>query len=186
MAIRLPTPTDPGARAVLARQAAVMFELADDVLDGVTLEECVWQPHPDSWTVHHRDGRWFGELADEPPDLPTPSLGWTMWHPIWWLTTLLAHTTGDPVPEPNEVEWPGNDASLPTLRELWETWVDVVDALDEADLDAGTLTRFPYRDGRPFVHVVGWASMELTKNLSEMCLQRRLRRDLVGRSSDDG
>ena len=50
-------------------------------------------------------------------------------------------------------------------------------ALDEADLQSATLTRFPYRDGRPFAHILGWASMELTKNLSEMCLLRRVLRD---------
>ena len=55
--------------------------------------------------------------------------------------------------------------------------MQLVTALDEADLQSATLTRFPYRDGRPFAHILGWASMELTKNLSEMCLLRRVLRD---------
>lgn len=77
--MRLPIPSDPDPRKVLDRQVAVMFELAEDVLDGVTLEECLWISSDRSWTVHERDDGWFGELGEEPPDLPTPSLGWTMW-----------------------------------------------------------------------------------------------------------
>lgn len=156
-----------------------MFVLAGEVLAGVTLEECLWQSHPNSWTVHERAGRWFGELHDEPPDLRTPSLAWTMWHPIWWLRTLIAHTRNENVSDASSVEWPGPVATLPVLRELWSGWTQCVDALDERDLQSGDLTRFPYDDGRPFVHVLGWASMELTKNIAEMCLLRRLAHDLA-------
>lgn len=177
---RLPVPTDPEARAVIDRQAQVMFVLADEMLSDLTLDECLWQLHPGSWTVHRRGEHWYGELGDEPPDLPTPTLAWTLWHPIWWLTTLLAHTRGTEVPAVESVEWPGPGASLPVLRELWAEWSALVRSLGAADLQSGTLTRFPYDDGRPFVHVVGWASMELTKNIAEMCVLRRLHRDLTG------
>ncbi len=56
--------------------------------------------------------------------------------------------------------------------------MELVTALSEEELGSGTLTRFPNTDGRPFVHVVGWASMEFTKNLAEMCLLRRLQEDV--------
>lgn len=46
--------------------------------------------------------------------------------------------------------------------------------LSTEDLIGGRLTRFPYQDGRPFVYIAGWASMELTKNLAEICLLRRM------------
>jgi hypothetical protein len=174
MTIRLPTPSDPDARLVLHRQVQVMFELADDVLADVTLEQCLRKPDERSWSVHQRDGRWFGELAEETDDLPVPSLAWTMWHPIWWLTVLLAHTSGHEPPAPEKIEWPGPATSLEATRALWGDWNEYLGRLDGVDLTRGELTRFPYTDGRPFIYIAGWASMELTKNLSEMCLLRRL------------
>ena len=154
-----------------------MFELADDVLAGVTLDECLRKPSEASWTVHRREGRWFGQLDDEPADLPTPSLGWTMWHPIWWLSVLLAHAHDEEVPRAEAVEWPGPSSSISTIRRLWADWVEYLAGLDDDALRSGRLTRFPYEDGRPFIYIAGWSSMELTKNLSEMCLLRRLGRD---------
>ncbi len=174
MAVRLPTPTDSDVRTVLNRQALVMFELANEVLEDVTLDECLWQISDRSWTVHESYGRFVGELGDEPPDLPTPSLGWTMWHPIWWLSVLIAHAHGQEIPAPESVEWPGPDSALATIRELWDEWMLFASELDEADLGSGELSKFPYTDGRPFVHTIGWASMELAKNLSEMCMLRRV------------
>ncbi len=106
--------------------------------------------------------------------MAVPTLGWALWHPIWWLQTLLAHSTEQPVPSWEEVEWPGPDRSLPKLRSLWADWTELVGSLEDSELGAAHLTRFPYADDRPFIHIVGWASMELTKNLGEMCLQRRL------------
>jgi hypothetical protein len=174
MAPRLPTPTDPDTRRVLDRQVQVLFQVADDVLAGLTLEDCLAKPDPESWTVHRRDGRWFGELPEETADTPVPTLAWTLWHPLWWLAVLLAHTRGDEVPTPESVEWPGPSDSLPRLRTRWATWIDLLDGLSDDDLQSSRLTRFPYTDARPFIHVAGWASMELTKNLSEMCLLHRL------------
>ena len=156
-----------------------MFELARLVLSDLTLDECLWKPHPDSWTVHQRDGRWCGELGEETDDLPTPTLAWTMWQPIWWLRTLLAHSKGEPVPAAESVEWPGPATALQTLIDLWAEWSLFVAALDPAELESASRTSFPFGDERPFIYVVAWASMELTKNISEMSLLRRIQSDLT-------
>ena len=95
----LPPALDPGLRAVLDRQVLVLLELSDEVLKDVTLTECLRQFHPESWTVHEINGHWFGELEDEPPNVPVPTLGWTMWHPVWWLETLLAVSRSEDAPE---------------------------------------------------------------------------------------
>lgn len=173
----LPPAVDPGLRAVLDRQVLVLLQLCDEVLNDVSLTECLHRFHPDSWTVHERDGRWFGELDEEPPNVPVPTLGWTMWHPVWWLETLLAVSRGDAAPSASDVEWPGPAATVARIRALWSDWTAFVGGLTDEDLASGELTRFPYTDGRPFAYVLGWASMEMTKNLSEMCLLRRLLRD---------
>ena len=175
---RLPVPTDPDVRRVLDRQVELMLHLAGEVMDGVTLDECLWRPTSDGWTVHQRDGRWFGELDEEPPDPPTPSLGWVMWHPIWWLSVLLADARGEPTPAAESIEWPGPTESLPTITGLWREWMDLLDGLSPDQLASPEHTGFPYRDERPFVHIAGWASMELTKNLSEMCQLRRIAQQL--------
>ena len=71
--------------------------------------------------------------------------------------------------------WPGPDGTLPELRRLWGAWMAFVASHDDEALAAASTIAFPYDDGRPVIHVAGWASMELTKNLAEMCMQRRLR-----------
>jgi hypothetical protein len=181
MAVKLPTPTDSDVRTVLNRQALVMFELANEVLADVTLDECLWRISDQSWAVHELNGRFVGELGDEPADLPTPSLAWTMWHPIWWLSVLIAHAHGREIPAPESVEWPGPESSVATIRELWAEWMLFASGLDEDDLSSGELSKFPYTDGRPFVHTIGWASMELVKNLSEMCMLRRIANEVAER-----
>lgn len=181
MVVKLPTPPDSDIRTVLNRQVLVMFELADEVLAEVTLDECLQRVSERSWTVHEVDGRFVGELGDEPPDLPTPSLAWTMWHPIWWLSVLLAHARNEEIPEPTSVQWPGPGLSLATIRQLWADWMKLADALDDDSLLSGELSKFPYTDGRAFVHTLGWASMELVKNLSEMCMLRRMLAEVAGR-----
>ena len=104
----LPPPVDPGIRAVLDRQVLILLQLADEVLADVSIEECLHRFHPESWTVRQRDGRWFGQLDEEPPNVPTPSPAWTMWHPMWWLETLLAASRGSSTPAPSEVEASAN------------------------------------------------------------------------------
>jgi hypothetical protein len=175
--VPLPPAVDPGIRAVLGRQVLILFELSDEVLNDVSLEDCLHKFSPDAWSVHERHGRWYGMMEDEPPNVPVPTLAWTVWHPVWWLETLLALSHGNPAPSASQVEWPGPLTTVPRLRELWAQWIEFVEVLTEDDLQSNELTRFPYTDGRPFAYVLGWASMELTKNLSEMCLLRRLIRD---------
>lgn len=181
MAATLPTPTDPDVGNVLDRQVLVMFELAKEVLSGLTLDECIWRISDRSWRVHHHNGRWVGELGEEPPDLPPPSLAWTMWHPIWWLSVLLGHAHGTRVPSVDSVEWPGPEPALETIRRSWSEWMSFTSELDDASLQSGALSKFPYTDVRPFVHTIGWASVELTKNLSETCLLRRVSHELSTR-----
>lgn len=176
--MKLPTPTDSDVRNVLDRQVLVMFELANEVLSDLTLEECLWRVSERSWTVHERNGQWIGEVGEEPPGLPTPSLAWTLWHPMWWLSVLLAHSYDAEIPTAESIPWPGPETSLDVIRDRWSEWMTFTKSLDDAALQASELTKFPYSDGRPFVYILGWASMELTKNLSELCLQRRLVREV--------
>lgn len=185
MAVKLATPTDSDVRQVLDRQVLVMFELAEEALAGVTQDECMWRVSDRSWTVHFVDGRFVGEVGEEPYDLPTPSLAWTMWHPIWWLSVLLAHAHDNEIPTPESIDWPGPETALAVIRNLWAEWMAFAADLDDEALKSGELSKFPYTDGRPFVHTISWSSMELVKNLSEMCMLRRIGNLVLGRLADE-
>lgn len=88
---------------MLDRQVLILLELADEV------------------------------LAEEPPDVPVPSLGWTMWHPVWWLETLLAACRGASLRASEDVEWPGPQ-SVRRIRELWSEWTTFVAGLTDDNL----------------------------------------------------
>ena len=85
----------------------------------------------------------------------------------------LDHCTGAGALAREEVFWPGAEQSLATLRTLHERWLLFLDALESEDLDSGELTRWPFSDRRPFVHVIAWVNIELMKNVAEISLLRR-------------
>ena len=175
--------TSDGRLDVLRGQLDLTWRLAEVALADVTDDECLRLRSARSWTVH-RDGagRWVPDwedawLGSEPADVAQPSLAWTMWQTIWWWSVLLDGVEGDGTLRREDVVWPGAAAGLAELRALHGRWDAFLAGLEAADLDSGRLTGFPFGDGRPFVQVVAWATVELTKNVAEMGLLRRLARD---------
>ena len=163
-------------RTVLRDQLALIWSLAEIVLADVTDEVCLWRPSPQSWTVHRDEqGHWRPDWDDDPPDdLAQPSLAWTMWQALWWWTVLLDQADGRPVTPREEIVWPGAAAGVDGLRRLHDRWDAFLATRTEAQLDAGDVVTFPFDDGRPLVAIVGWANVELTKNVAEMGVLRRL------------
>jgi DinB superfamily len=165
--------------AVLRDQLGLTWQLAQVVLADVSDRECLWLPSERSWTVRRDDeGRWIPDWQQpEPADVAQPSLAWTMWQTIWWWSVLLDQLRGDGTFRREDIAWPGAEAGVVTLRELYGRWDAFLAGLGEADLDSGELTGFPFDDDRPFVQVVAWATVELAKNVAEMGVLRRLARD---------
>jgi hypothetical protein len=95
-----------------------------------------------------------------------------MWQTIWWWSVLLDQLRGDGTLRREDIVWPGVEAGVARLRE-------------RADLDSGELTGFPFDDDRPFVRVVTWATVELTKNVAEMGLLRPLARDQASATAEE-
>ncbi|MDD7940911.1 hypothetical protein PHK61_21045 [Actinomycetospora lutea] len=73
-----------------------------------------------------------------------------------------------------EIVWPGAAAGVDELRRLLDRWDAFLASRTEAELDAGGVVTFPFDDGRPLVAIAGWANVELTKNVAEMGVLRRL------------
>jgi len=61
-----------------------------------------------------------------------------MWHPVWWLETLLAVSRGEDAPSVSEVEWPGPVTTIARIRELWSEWTSFVGGSVRPVDDAGT------------------------------------------------
>ncbi|MFC5141747.1 DinB family protein [Actinomycetospora rhizophila] len=161
---------------LLRGQLALTRQLAEIVLADLTDEVCLRRPSPGSWTVHRDDrGRWVPDWDDDPPDdLAQPSLAWTMWQALWWGTVLLDQAEGRPVTPREEIVWPGATAGVDALRRLHDRWDAFLAARTEAELDAGDVVTFPFDDGRPLAAIAAWANVELTKNVAEMGVLRRL------------
>lgn len=162
--------------SLLRDQLDLTWRLAEVVLADLTDEVCLRRPSPRSWTVH-RDGagRWVPDWADPPPDdLAQPSLAWTMWQAQWWWTVLLDQAEGRAVTPREEIVWPGAVAGVAELRRLHDRWDAFLAGRTDDELDAGDVVTFPFEDGRPLVRIAAWANVELTKNIAEIGLLRRL------------
>lgn len=164
------------AREYLASQFEIAWQLASYHLETLTTEECLWRPAERG--LHLRqgsDGRWQADWPDhEGYDLGPPSIGWITWHMVFWWSMALDYSVGSGSLAREEVAWPGDaDAVRATLGRLATEWRALVASLSEGDLRSTERTRWPFQD-RPFGEVVGWATVELTKNAAELGYARFL------------
>jgi hypothetical protein len=165
-------------RDLLLHQLSITWSLAEATLADLTLEECLWVPSPDSWTVREDDaGRWVADWADPAPwPAPPTSLAWLQWHVLWWWSTALGDwLTGEAVRR-EDVIWPGPDEAMAEMRRLHDRHVDWLQTLTDTDLGGGSganRVRWPYPDARPLWQLLAWVNVELTKNVAEMSLTRR-------------
>lgn len=163
--------------AVMRHQLRVAWSLTQLVLDGLTDGECHRLPAPGAWTVRRTtDGTWHSDWVEPEPDPPpTATVGWVTWHLDMWWSMVYDHSFDTGTLRPERVQWAG-DAAAATARiqHRHERWSVALSDLSEADLDSADRTRWPYRDGRPFAHVVGWVNLELMKNAAEIGQLRRI------------
>lgn len=161
---------------MLRQQLQMTWGLAEMALDGLTDNEALWCPSPDSWTVRQGDdGLWHADWEEpEPWPAPPPSIAWIQWHVIWWWSTVIDRSFGTGDLARQDVSWPGASEAMGAVDQLRHRWLDHLDSLDEADLLDNTLSHWPYSDGRPFGLIAGWVNIELMKNTAEMCQLRRM------------
>lgn len=158
------------------------FDLAarflDSVLDGLSDDECRWEPAQPCWTVRaDATGVWHADWEQpEPEPVPNTSIGWLTWHIGWWWTAAQAGLTGADIPAPASIHWLGSAAAtVAWLRELSASWRRL---LDDSGLELSATARFPWRDDpdRTVAHTLAWVDMELMKNAAQICQLRRMYR----------
>jgi hypothetical protein len=157
--------------AMLRRPFATAWALARHHLDGLTTNECLWRPAARGPHVRQgEDGRWHADWPDhEGYDLGPPSIAWTSWHILFWWSMALDHNFGAATLAREDVAWPGDAArARAAIGELQARWQS---ALERLDPDAPS--RWPFTD-RTMADVVGWATVELTKNAAEIGYARFL------------
>lgn len=161
------------AQRIVRKQMDVMVGFGRETLAGLSVDELLWKPSAASWSVARGSGSWVADWVEpEPSGLPPPSLAWQLWHCAWWLSMLLDHTFGTGTLTRERFRWEGPDRGFAVIEDPHERLWARLDELGEQDWVSSERTRWPYQDGRPFGMVVGWASMELTKNVAEMARGR--------------
>ncbi|WP_232661767.1 DinB family protein [Pseudonocardia sp. TRM90224] len=169
----------PASRLELLRwQFDLTWSLFEFHLDRLDAEDPLWPPAPLHWTVHPAaDGSWVPDWSEEDLDpIPVPTIAWTTWHIGWWWSVTIDHLRGRTPRERREVGWPGDAVqTVEWLRELRKDWVDVLDGLSDADLDA--VATFPWQGDPAFTlgHTLAWVNTELTKNVAEIGQLRLVR-----------
>lgn len=164
------------ARRYLIRQFETAWKLTNYHLDGLTTEECLWQPNPKGLHVRQfTDGSWQADWPEsEGYDLGPPSIAWVTWHIGFWWSMVLNHSFGDGSLRRENVTWAGSaEAARDLIGGLQAEWRAKLDQLSDDDLLAVQATRWPFQN-RPFGDVVAWLNIELTKNASEIGYARFL------------
>ncbi|WP_208113047.1 DinB family protein [Actinorugispora endophytica] len=169
----------PTSRCDLMRwQFDLTWSLFEFHLERLEPEDFLWEPVPYCWTLRRgADGEWAPDWAETEPDpVPVPTIAWVGWHIGWWWTTTIDHARGRTPPDRTEVGWPGGGpAAVEWLRGLRARWLEVLDGLSDADLDAPA--PFPWQDDpdKTVAHMLAWVNAELMKNAAEIGQLRLLR-----------
>lgn len=157
-------------RGSLLRQFDVAWGLASYHLDGLTTAECLWRPATAGLHVRQdAAGRWRADWPDhERYDLGPPSIAWTTWHIGFWWSMAIDHTFGAGTLTREAVEWPGSaELVVERIGALERQWRDIIQNATDSDLVSTARTRWPF-ENRPLGDLIGWASIELTKNAAEL------------------
>lgn len=162
--------------SALQTQLDLVWRFMEDALANVRDEEALWVPTDDAWNVRKTaDDFWVPDWADEEPEVvPASSIAWLQWHVMWWWSTVIDRSFGDGGLSRDDVVWVGAQESTSAIGELRLDWLSRLDGLTNEELTGNGLTRWPYDDGRPFLHVVAWVNAELMKNVAEMAYVRRI------------
>lgn len=163
-------------RAYLVRQHETAWRLARYHLDGLTEDECLWQPGGRGPHVRQdAEGTWHPDrVGDESYRAGPPSIAWLTWHIDFWWSMVLDHSFGAGTLSREDVGWPGSASAVRERLAGHESeWRAAIDGLGPDELASEERSRWPFRD-RPFADVVAWVNVELTKNAAEIGYARFL------------
>ena len=164
------------SRGYLLRQFDIAWKLASFHLEGLTTEECLWQPADKGPHVRKdASGVWRADWPEhEGYDLGPPSIGWLTWHMGFWWAMVLDHSFGTRSLTRASVPWPGGAAEARDwITRLSARWRDSLEHVTEYDVRAMNRTQWPFKE-RSFGDVIAWVNLELMKNAAELGYARFL------------
>ncbi len=166
---------------LLVWQLDLCWSLFTHHSDGLTDEECLWEPAPGAWNVHAGGaaGIWVPDWeVPEPTPVPATTIAWLTWHVgFWWTSTYEVCFGSGVAPDRESVLWPGSaDAAVAWLGELKDTWRTALLATTAEELDSTARTAaLPFGAGPLTLgQVAAWVNFELTKNVAEIGQTRHL------------
>ncbi|MET9214375.1 MULTISPECIES: DinB family protein [unclassified Nocardia] len=168
----------PSRNELVRWQFDLTWSLFEYHLDRLTAADFLWEPAELCWTMRPDDtGGWVADWADTEPDpIPVPTVAWLSWHIGWWWSVAIDHVCRRMPRERADIAWPGPGApTIAWLRQLRTDWIAIVDALDDAELDAASAYPWPADAGLTIAHLVSWVDAELMKNVAEIGQLRLLR-----------
>ena len=113
-------------------------------------------------------GRWRPDFAAVEPDpVPTATIGWLTWQIIWWWESTFRAVEGKPLLSPDEVDWPGDAASVKKQFELLgNRWEKFLKTLEASTLEKKISHLWP--EPTPLWQSIAWVNSELMKNAAEI------------------
>lgn len=164
-------------RDALLRQFDVAWALLQYHLETLSTEECLWRPASQGlhvWTSP-AGGPFQADWPEhEGYELGPSSIGWMTWHLCFWWSMVVDHSFGAATLQREAVRWPGSaEAVRARVAELEQRWRSELGKLTDDDLRDTARTRWPFTE-RPFMDVVAWANVELTKSAAELGYARFL------------
>jgi DinB superfamily len=161
----------------LLAQWDVSLEMLHERLEGLTDDECVWEPAPGAATVVRTDdGRWRPSDAPEVGGVRT--IAWLFGHLGEAGTERADYLVGSHSLVPGSIEWPAPTVAegLRFLDAGLGAWRSALDEMSDRDLD--TVGRSQYPGGRdrnlPLLDIVWWMNRELIHHAAEMSYVRDL------------
>jgi hypothetical protein len=147
-----------------------------DRLDGLTVDEYLWEPVGDVWSVRDRGGTWVVDGDHEERDpAPVTTIAWRMWHIADCLASYVTPHFGDWPLEVTERDWYADvKPAMTELATSYQVFRDRIAALGED----GIWTKMgpawgPYSE-EPWAALVVHALDELTHHGAEIALLRDL------------
>ncbi len=163
-------------RDALLKQFDTAWKLTQYHLGGLTTEECLWRPARAGLHVQQSaDGAWHADWpAHEGYDVGPASIAWITWHMGFWWSMVLDHSFGGAALTREQVAWPGTaDGVRDWIGGFASEWRSRLETLTDEELASHERTHWPFAE-RPFVDVIAWATVELTKNAAELGYARFL------------
>lgn len=156
-------------RTALDMQLNMAWQLFEYHMTNLSDEEWLWRPAARGLHVSDDNGVLRADWPEsESYDIGPASIAWLTGHIVYWWSMALDHAFGNAELQRNDVTLPGSvDEVKRRIGDLKEQWVSKLAALEDAELAATKLTKWPFTD-KPFYTVAAWLNMELMKNASEI------------------